>query len=286
MSTQTQAAEVRALVLAGYGINCDFETAHALNLAGARAKRVHISDLTGTDNIKPSESLADYQILVFDGGFSWGDDHGAGVLLATRLANHLGEAIRDFLQKGGLVIGICNGFQALVNLGLLPMLEGRWERTVALTANECGNFQDRWVRLIVEEKSPCLFTKGVKRLSLPIRHGEGQFVTDESTLKKMEDQGLVAVRYANSRWQRANGRWPHNPNGSANDIAGICDPTGRVFGIMPHPEGFYRVSQDPDWTLKREKAHRRGKEIDPLGPGQGLALFEKAVAALKQGLPA
>jgi len=278
------APRVRALVLAGYGINCDFESAHSLNLAGAEAKRVHISELTGTARLKPTESLADYQILVFDGGFSWGDDHGAGVLLATRLANHLGDEIRDFLLKGGLVIGICNGFQALVNLGLLPMFDGRWERSVALLPNQCGNFQDRWVRLLVEEKSPCLFTRGLKSLSLPIRHGEGQFVSDEITLKRLEDQGLVALRYADRRGKRADGSFPDNPNGSVNDIAGICDPAGRVFGLMPHPEGHYRSSQDPDWTLAREKARRRGLELDPLAPGQGLAVFANAVNALKQGL--
>ncbi|RJX28585.1 MAG: phosphoribosylformylglycinamidine synthase subunit PurQ [Desulfarculus sp.] len=276
--------KVKALVLAGFGLNCDWETAHALGLAGAQAVRVHISDLTGTARRKATESLDDYQILVFDGGFSWGDDHGAGVLLATRLANHLGEQLRAFLERGGLVIGICNGFQALVNLGLLPMLEPGWPRQVALAANDCGNFQDRWVELLVEPESPCLFTKGIKRLDLPVRHGEGKLVCDEAVLARLERQGLAAVRYGNGRGRRAEGKWPANPNGSLNDIAGICDPSGRVFGLMPHPEGFYRASQHPDYTLRREQARRGGQSLDPLAPGLGLSIFLNAVAAAKETL--
>ncbi|MBU1275362.1 MAG: phosphoribosylformylglycinamidine synthase subunit PurQ [Proteobacteria bacterium] len=275
--------KVRALVLSGFGLNCDWETAHALELAGADAVRVHISDLTGTRMRKPMETLDNYQILVFDGGFAWGDDHGAGVLLATRLGNHLGGQLRDFLERGGLVMGICNGFQALVNLGLLPMLRG-WERQVALMANDCGNFQDRWSELLVETQSPCLFTKGLGRLDLPVRHGEGKFVCDDNTLRELEDQGMVAVRYGDGKGKLARGRWPANPNGSLHDIAGICDPSGRVFGLMPHPEGFYRASQHPDWTLHRERARRQGQEPDPLGAGLGLAMFTNAVSAAREAL--
>lgn len=274
---------VKALVLTGYGLNCDFETQHVLRLAGAEAVRVHISELTGTAHQPPSQRLTDYQILVFVGGFAWGDDHGAGVLLATRLGNHLREQLEQFLEQGGLVLGICNGFQALVNLGLLPMLDG-WQRQVALAANDCGNFQDRWVELLVESDSACLFTQGMERLDLPVRHGEGKLVCDDATLAELESKGMVAVRYGNGRGHRAKGRWPANPNGSLNDIAGICDPTGRVFGLMPHPEGYYRASQHPDWTLTRERARRKGSEPDPLGPGLGLAMFVNAVAAAREGL--
>ncbi|MBI5523854.1 MAG: phosphoribosylformylglycinamidine synthase subunit PurQ [Desulfarculus sp.] len=272
---------VRALVLAGYGINCDFETAHALGLAGASADRVHISQLTGTALARPTARLDDYQILVFDGGFSWGDDHGAGVLLATRLANHLGDQLREFLGRGGLVMGICNGFQALVNLGLLPMLDGAWQRDVALANNDCGNFQDRWVELMVEQQSPCLFTRGLKRLALPVRHGEGKLVAQPAVLERLEAMGLVALRYAGKNGRPAGGRFPDNPNGSQNDIAGICDASGRVFGLMPHPEGYYRASQHPDWTLTREQARRRGQEPDALAPGLGQVIFQNAVAAAR-----
>ncbi|KMY68242.1 phosphoribosylformylglycinamidine synthase [Desulfocarbo indianensis] len=271
----------RALVLAGYGINCDFETAHALTLAGAEARRVHISQLTGAPGQPATETLEGYNILVFDGGFSWGDDHGAGVLLATRLGNHLRDQLRDFLGRGGLVMGICNGFQALVNLGLLPLLNGRWERSVALTANDCGNFQDRWVDLAVEPASPCVFTRGLKSLPLPVRHGEGKLVAEPTVLAEIEARGLTALRYAGPAGKPAKGRWPQNPNGSQNDIAGICDPSGRVFGLMPHPEGYYRLSQHPTWTLEREKARRKGRELDPEAPGRGLAIFANAVAAAR-----
>ncbi len=272
---------VKALVLAGYGINCDFETAHALGLAGAVADRVHVSELTGTASAAPTTRLDDYQILVFDGGFSWGDDHGAGVLLATRLGNHLGDQLRDFLGRGGLVLGICNGFQALVNLGLLPMLDGAWRRDVALANNDCGNFQDRWVELAVEPTSPCLFTRGLKHLPLPVRHGEGKLVAEAPLLTRLESLSLVALRYATPAGKPAGGRFPANPNGSLNDIAGICDPSGRVFGLMPHPEGYYRQSQHPDWTLIREKARRQGRELDALAPGLGQMIFQNAVAAAR-----
>ncbi len=276
--------KVRALVLAGFGLNCDWETAHTLELAGAEAVRVHISDLTGTSQRQASETLDDYQILVFDGGFSWGDDHGAGVLLATRLGNHLNDQLRAFLDRGGLVLGICNGFQALVNLGLLPLLDGDWPRQVALADNDCGNFQDRWVELLVEEESPCLFTRGMERLDLPVRHGEGKFVCDDATLARIEDLGLVAMRYGSGKGKLATGAWPANPNGSLNDIAGICDPTGRIFGLMPHPEGYYRASQHPDFTLRRERARRQGGGLDPLGPGRGLEMFTRAVDAAREML--
>ena len=268
---------VKALVLTGYGLNCDFETAHVLKMAGAEAERVHISDLAGTVKRPPSRDLDGFSIIVFIGGFAWGDDHGAGVLLATRLGNHLHEQLRGFLDRGGLVLGICNGFQALVNLGLLPGLDNAWDRKVALAANDCGNFQDRWVDLITEPDSPCIFTRGIEKASYPIRHGEGKLVASDETLARLEGEGLVAMRYAKGK-KPAGGKWPFNPNGSQNDIAGICDPTGRVFGLMPHPEAHYRLSCHPQWTLLREKARRKGRELDPYAAGPGLKVFENAVA--------
>ncbi len=272
---------VRACVLAGFGLNCDVETAHALRLAGAEVDRVHISQLTGTPNQKPTHRLEDYQIMVFDGGFAWADDHGAGVLLATRMRRHLGQQLKAMIERGGLVLGICNGFQALVNLGLLPMLGGDWKRSVALADNDCGNFQDRWVDLLVEPNTRCLFTRGIERVDMPMRHAEGKLITDPDTLARMEEQGMVVLRYA-KHGKPAGGRFPYNPNGSLGDIAGICDPSGRVFGLMPHPEAYYRVSQHPSWTTWREKARRKGHRLDPYGPGAGLAIFQNAVRAAAQ----
>lgn len=271
---------VKALVLSGFGLNCDFETVHVLNLAGAQAKQVHINDLIGTLHRPASEKLTDYHILVFDGGFSWGDDHGAGVLLATRLRRHLRKQLESFLQNGGLVLGICNGFQALVNLGLLPDLDGAWSRQVALLHNDCGNFQDRWVNIKVNPASPCLFTNGLEYLPMPIRHGEGKLVANQDILEQIIELNLAPVFYADSKGGLAEGRFPHNPNGSVHDIAGLCSPNGRVFGLMPHPEAFYRQSQHPDFTLWREQARRQGQNLGHEDWGAGMTIFENAVQAV------
>lgn len=275
---------VRALVLTGYGVNCDWETAHVLALAGAQVRRAHISDLTGAPGLAPCQTLDDQHIVVFAGGFAWGDDHGAGVLLANRLRNHLGEQMRRFLARGGLVLGICNGFQALVNFGLLPMLDGRWRRDAALAANDCGNFQDRWVELIFDPASPCVFTRGLERLEVPIRHGEGKFICGPETMAAIQAQGLAVTRYGDGQGRPAGGKWPANPNGAMDDIAGVCDPSGRVFGLMPHPEAHYRLSQHPTWTAIRERSRRQGRELDPMAEGPGMAIFHNAVAAAKASL--
>ncbi|MCB2188844.1 MAG: phosphoribosylformylglycinamidine synthase subunit PurQ [Deltaproteobacteria bacterium] len=275
---------IRALVLAGYGLNCDVETAHVLRLAGAEAERVHISDLTGAPDYPATRTLEGFHILVFDGGFAWGDDHGAGVLLANRLLHQVGPQLEGFLARGGVVLGICNGFQALVNLGLLPGLTPGFQREVALMANDCGNFQDRWVELLPEDGSRCRFTQGLGRLELPMRHGEGKLFAAPAVLAALERDGLVALRYGDGRGRPAGGKWPANPNGSLHDIAGICDPSGRVLGLMPHPEGHYRHSQHPNWTAARERARRAGQAFDPAGAAAGLTIFTNAVAAAREAL--
>jgi phosphoribosylformylglycinamidine synthase subunit PurQ / glutaminase len=169
-------SRINALVFTGYGLNCDMETAHAFELAGAVAERVHINALIDGSVILDR----DYQIMSFIGGFSWGDDHGAGVVQAVRMRTRIGDKLTRFVEKGKLVIGICNGFQCLVNLGLLPGLDGDYtRRSVAMTYNDCGNFRDDWVHLAVDAESPCLFTRAWSALELPVRHGEGKFVTDQ-----------------------------------------------------------------------------------------------------------
>lgn len=273
---------VKALVLSGFGLNCDYESAYVFNRVGANAQRVHINELIGTPSLPASQHLRDYHILVFDGGFSWGDDHGAGVLLATRMGRHLGEQLQGFLNRGGLVIGICNGFQALVNLGLLPGLLGKPARQVALMHNDCGNFQDRWVNTVANPVSPCLFTKGINHLAMPVRHGEGKLVADEDVIREIMTHNLAPLFYATENGSLAQGKFPHNPNGSILDIAGLCSPDGRVFGLMPHPEAFYRMSQHPDYTCWREKARRRGQSIGFDDPGAGLMIFENAVKAARE----
>jgi phosphoribosylformylglycinamidine synthase len=270
--------KIRALVLTGFGLNCDLETAHALEMAGAEAVRVHINALIDGD-----ARLDDYQILAFGGGFSWGDDHGAGVLQAVRLRTNVGDQLRAFVESQRLVIGICNGFQTLVNLGLLPGFDGDYQtRSVALTFNDCGNFRDDWVTLKIDTRSPCVFTKGLDVIDLPIRHGEGKFVTAPEVIAQLEAHHQIAARYARPDGALADGAFPHNPNGSLDDIAGICDPTGRVFGLMPHPEGFNHWSNHPLWTRQAEVRKRAGQSAMPEGPTPGIQIFRNAVACLRE----
>jgi phosphoribosylformylglycinamidine synthase subunit PurQ / glutaminase len=272
--TANPAPKPKALVLYGYGLNCDYETAFALERAGAEAVRVHTTDLLENPGL-----LWDYHLLAVPGGFSWGDDHGAGVILALRLRLALGSALQEFIQAGRLVIGICNGFQVLVNLGLLPGLPGRAEaRAAALIPNDCGNFRDAWVHLKAVD-SKCVFTQGLDVLELPIRHGEGKFYADGPVLAELADRGQIALKYATPSGNAALGRFPYNPNGSLMDIAGICDATGRVLGLMPHPEAHISSRQHPTWTRDKEAWRRRGEPY-PDQDGAGLAIFTNAVTYL------
>ncbi len=271
-------ATIRALVLTGFGLNCDLETAHALELAGAEAVRVHINAL-----IDGSARLDDYQILAFGGGFSWGDDHGAGVLQAVRLRTNIGDQLRAFVERERLVIGICNGFQTLVNLGLLPGFNGDYQtRSVALTWNDCGNFRDDWVTLKIDPQSPCVFTRGLEVLDLPIRHGEGKFYATPEVIANLERHHQIAACYAKPDGTPADGVFPHNPNGSLEDIAAICDPTGRVFGLMPHPEAYNHWTNHPLWTRQADARRRKGQSALPEGVTPGIQMFCNAVAYLSR----
>ncbi|MFP3928591.1 MAG: phosphoribosylformylglycinamidine synthase subunit PurQ [Desulfobacteraceae bacterium] len=272
---------VRALVMTGYGLNCDYETEFALRSAGAETRLIHINDLTSGEAASRGEGLDTFHILVFGGGFSWADDHGAGVLFAAKLRNNMGDQIQDFVRRGNLVIGICNGFQSLVNLGLLPGFDNDYTaRRVAITYNDSGNFIDAWVNLIVNPDSPCVFTAGISRLELPVRHGEGKFFTGAEELERLFDSGQVVMQYAGEEGTPAGGEWPANPNGSLGDIAGICDPTGRVFGLMPHPEAFHHLTNHPDWTRTKEHRERTGRP--PLEEeGAGVRIFRNAVEYVK-----
>jgi phosphoribosylformylglycinamidine synthase len=250
--------DVNVLVMSGFGLNCDNETAYAFELAGAKAQAVHINSL-----IDGSARLEDFQILVFIGGFSWADDHGAGVIQALRLKTNVGTKILEFVDRGNLILGICNGFQALVNLGLLPGFNQDYtQRSVALTMNDCGNFRNQWVYLKSNPASPCVFTRGIDRAEYPVRHGEGKFYADDTTLARLVDTHQIALQYAMPDGNLAQGRFPCNPNGSLLDIAGICDPTGRIFGLMPHPEAFNHWTNHPDWTRLKEAAKRQNRILD------------------------
>ena len=266
------------LVLTGFGLNCDHETAYAFELAGGVAQRVHINALIAGD-----VRLDNFQILAFGGGFSWGDDHGAGVIQALRMKTNLGAQLLDFVAAQNLIIGICNGFQTLVNLGLLPGIDGNYtNRSVALTVNDCGNFRDQWVRVRINPDSSCVFTRGLESLEMPVRHGEGKFYAARETLQALTDAHQIAMQYALPDGSLAGGAFPDNPNGSLADIAGICDSSGRIFGLMPHPEAYNHETNHPDWHRQTEKNKRAGV-IGPGRLGEGVRIFENAVAYFTSG---
>jgi len=260
---------VDVIVLAGFGINCEAETAHAFTRVGGTPHIVHLNDLIADPN-----QLESSQILAVPGGFSFGDDVASGRILANRIRYRLAEPLRRFVDAGNLAIGICNGFQVLVKMGLLPRLSGEMRQEVTLTHNDSGRFEDRWVNLVRDADTNCIWLDGIDSLELPIRHGEGRFVTpDSEQLMQLQAAGCVAMRYAKPDNTAAAGQYPHNPNGSVDDIAGLCDPTGRIFGLMPHPEAFVDRTHHPQWTRQQLPEE-----------GAGLALFRNAVHYADQHL--
>ncbi len=249
-------AEVRTLILRAPGTNCDGETAFAFEQAGSVVDSAHINQL-----VRGDKRISDYRILVIPGGFTYGDDVSAGKILANELKLKLGGDIQKFIERGGLILGICNGFQVLVRAGILPSAEG--DHRLTLAGNDSNRFECRWVYLQVDQESPCIFTKGISTISLPVAHGEGRVVAE--TLDGLK----VVVRYADDKGNTKAG-YPYNPNGSMDNIAGICDASGRIFGLMPHPERFIRWSQHPRWT--REPPRERG---------DGFGIFLNAVQWVK-----
>lgn len=256
---------VNVLVLTGFGINCDYETAFAFNRAGAKAERLHLNDLIENPNL-----LKNYHVFSIPGGFSFGDDIASGKILANRLRYRLGDSLMNFVKEGKLIIGICNGFQVLVKMGLLPLLKGTMQQDTTLVWNDSGRFEDRWVKVQVNSGSPCVWLRGIEYMDLPVRHGEGKFLTrDDRVLHELQERGMIALRYVKKDGSPADGKYPENPNGSWDDVAGICDPSGRIFGLMPHPEGHMLRTQHPTWT--------RVKLDNPDEEGIGLQVFRNAV---------
>ncbi|MFH1307660.1 MAG: phosphoribosylformylglycinamidine synthase subunit PurQ [archaeon] len=259
------------LVLTGEGINCDHETKKAFELAGGLAKLVHVNDLACKN-----DKLDNYQILAVPGGFSYGDHTGAGKALANKIRNHLGEVILDFAQdKGKLVIGICNGFQVLAKLGLLPALDGVYGMPqVALVSNDFPRYKDRWCDIRFEGKS--YWTIGINKIiPIPIAHGEGKFHASPEVLKQISEKGLVAARYVRGDVCKWLGYEDYNPNGSLEDIAGITNEDGRIFGLMPHPERGMYFTQLPHWTWIKEQVKREGGKIPEYAGG--LEIFKNGV---------
>ena len=266
--------EVRVIVLAGNGINCEMETAHACKLAGAdTVDIVYLWDLAAG-----KADLKSYNLLCLPGGFLDGDDLGSARASAIRIRHTkvaeetLAAQIEKFVADGGLAIGICNGFQLMVKLGLLPMLDGDiGHQQATLTWNDSGRFEDRWVELAVDPDSPCVFTKGLKRLSLPIRHGEGKIIVqDDHTLEKLNFAHQIPLRYIDPATGEPTEKYPENPNGSRLGMASFTDSTGRLLGMMPHPEGFLHRTNHPQWTRR-----------DLPEEGDGLAIFKGAVNYLR-----
>lgn len=257
-------ATPRVLVLTGYGINCDEETKYAFEVAGGVAEIVHVNDL-----IDGRKKLNNYQIFAIPGGFSYGDDLGAGVGLSHRIRNNLGDEVNAFVAADTLTLGICNGFQVLMNLGLLPSLNGHGTRQAALLHNTSARYLDRWVDLRVENGGP--WTSEIVGMRVPIAHGEGRFYAEPVTMQRLQEKGMVAARYVSGEICR-HFSLPANPNGSLDDIAGITDESRRVLGLMPHPERAIAFTHLPHWTWLREQRQHGGKEMPT--EGDGLQIFK------------
>jgi phosphoribosylformylglycinamidine synthase subunit PurQ / glutaminase len=258
----------RVLVLRAPGTNCDVESAHAFALAGGAAERLHVNRV-----LEQPRLLSEFQVLCLPGGFSYGDDIAAGRILGNQIQHHLADALAEFREAGKLIIGICNGFQILLKTKLLAAADANGP-TATLAQNDSGHFEARWVRLAVEP-GRCVFLQGIDEMELPVAHGEGKFVArDEQVFTAMKSSGRLVMRYmegSGAETPRLAGMdailpYPANPNGAMGDVAGICDETGRVFGLMPHPERFIDWTQHPRWT--REPAREAG---------DGLRVFQNAV---------
>jgi phosphoribosylformylglycinamidine synthase len=253
----------KAMILRTAGTNCDAEAAHAFERAGAEVEKIHVNRLIADPRL-----LSGFQLLAFPGGFSYGDDIAAGRILANQIAHHLYDALRRFVEVGKPVIGICNGFQVLVKTDLLPgPLAGKTGQTCTLTNNDCGRFVGRWVHLAARSQK-CIWTEGIEHLEVPIAHGEGKFVAANDQVRQaLWDNDQVAFVYTRPDGSPANCAFPENPNGSVDDIAGVCDSTGLVLGLMPHPERFLDGIQHPAWTRTRSVT----------AEGAGLKVFRNAV---------
>ena len=248
----------RVCVLRVAGTNCDMETMWAFEKAGAEAERLHVNRLA-----EKRKLLGTFQILAIPGGFSYGDDIAAGKVQAVELMHRLGDEVREFVASDKLVIGICNGFQVLAKTGLLPGGKSK-KQTVTLAANDSNRFEDRWVYLRVETSRSVFISPG-QTIYLPVAHGEGKFIPrTDAVLEELRGRGQIVFRYVSA----ADGKptYPENPNGSVDDIAGISDPTGRILGMMPHPERHVESWHHPRWTREGLKRH-----------GDGFQVFQNAV---------
>lgn len=265
--------KAKALVLNGDGINCEVETRFALETAGFTAAYIHTSEL-----LKEPGKIKNIQLLVLPGGFSFGDEIASGRVLAIKLKEHLNAVLREFIDQGSLLLGLCNGFQVLVQMGILPPPPKNLSHIASLVHNKAKKFSNRWVALAVDQNVPCQFLTSIKAIELPIRHGEGQLVIDSQSSEIVESVN----RHACLRYQT-------DVNGSYLQIAGLTNSTGNVLGMMPHPEGFIRWTQHPAWTSRKHlqdnglSGQELSKNRHPWGEGQpdGLAILTSALNSLR-----
>jgi phosphoribosylformylglycinamidine synthase len=258
----------KALIMSGFGINSEMETKEALARAGMDADIVHINDLIAGRN-----RLLAYRLLVFPGGFSYGDDTGAGNAYANRVRNNLWDDLLEFLDGDNLVLGICNGFQILANLGLVPAFDRHYRRDIALMPNRGGRLECRFVS--IKPATENLWTVGIERLYCPVAHGEGNFACSPETLLRIKRQKMVAFTYCREDLTPAYGEYPYNPNGSVEDIAGITSADGKVLGLMPHPERAMEFVNLYDWPQKKEEMQRKGVALPT--ESMNMQLFRNAV---------
>jgi len=255
---------VKAVVIAGYGINCEEETAHVFEHLGGQAQIIHVNDL-----IEDASPLKQAQIIAFAGGFSYGDDTGSGNGFARKIENHFKQELLEFHARDTLMIGICNGCQILSRLGLVGSSLGT--QTVALAHNDSNRYQCRWVHLQAEQNDSPWLTKDMEQpIYVPVAHGEGKFIVPDDI-----DDTLVALRYVNAQGELANGTFPVNPNGSLQDIAGVFDNTGRVLALMPHPERAFYTWQRADYPVLKDAAQRQNTQLPEYADGK--ALFANAL---------
>ena len=257
-------AKPRVLVLRAPGTNCDVETSYAFEMAGAEPVRLHVNQLMENPSLAST-----FQILCFPGGFSYGDDIAAGRILATQIKTFLSETLEMFRQEDRLVLGICNGFQIMMRLGIF-FEQAEKTPPATLTWNRQGRFEDRWVHL-KPTSDHCVFLKGISQFYLPMAHAEGRFLfRDDATRETMQASNQVAIQYCNPAGETGDNilAFPDNPNGAESNVAGICDASGRIFGLMPHPERHLFATNHPQWTRRREQPEH----------GEGLKVFQNAVA--------
>ena len=268
-------AAVEVLIPTGLGLNCEAETAAAFRMVGATPSEVPLLDLLDGGERR----LTDYRILAFAGGFAFGDHLGAGFVFANKIRYRLYDQLLELIDGGGLAIGICNGFQTMVRLGLLPGFDGDYRTPRAtLAPNDRLGYWDCWVRLAADPESPCIWTRGIDSLELPSRHGEGKFLAaGPEEMERLEEGRQIALRYVDAGG-RPTESWPDNPNGSPGAVAGICDPSGRLFGLMPHPDAYLYPFQHPLWSRRRLTGNGATE-------GGGLAIFRNGVDAAAAASP-